>query len=213
MPTEFLSPGLTIALTAYAIGVASPGPSNMAIMATAMSQGRQYALALAAGVVCGSVAWGLLAAFGLSSLIRTYSWSLAALKVLGGLYLLFLAFKAAHAALKAHPPELIARNRGVGAWRSFADGVVMHLTNPKPIFVWISIVALATPSTPGRNHALGVVASCSVIGSAVFFGYALAFSTAIARTVYDKAHRWFNAILSAVFVVAGVRLLLSRSAI
>ena len=59
MPTEFLSPGLTIALTAYAIGVASPGPSNMAIMATAMSQGRQYALALAAGVVCGSVAWGL----------------------------------------------------------------------------------------------------------------------------------------------------------
>ena len=43
MPTEFLSPGLTIALTAYAIGVASPGPSNMAIMATAMSQGRQYA--------------------------------------------------------------------------------------------------------------------------------------------------------------------------
>ena len=80
MPTEFLSPGLTIALTAYAIGVASPGPSNMAIMATAMSQGRQYALALAAGVVCGSVAWGLLAAFGLSSLIRTYSWSLAALK-------------------------------------------------------------------------------------------------------------------------------------
>lgn len=89
----------------------------------------------------------------------------------------------------------------------------MHLTNPKPIFVWISIVALATPSTAGRNHALGVVASCSVISTALFFGCALAFSTAIARTVYAKAHRWFNAILSAVFVVASVRLLLSRSAI
>jgi threonine efflux protein len=48
MPSDFLSPALAVALTAYAVGVASPGPSNMAIMATAMSQGRRQATAFAA---------------------------------------------------------------------------------------------------------------------------------------------------------------------
>ena len=41
----------------YLIATASPGPSTMAIMATAMRDGRGPALALAAGVVTGSLFW------------------------------------------------------------------------------------------------------------------------------------------------------------
>ena len=212
MPSEFFSPSLAVALSAYAVGVASPGPSNMAIMGTAMSQGRGQALSLAAGVVCGSLVWGLAAALGLSALMRTYSWSLVALKVLGGLYLLFLSAKAARAALASNPPELVARVSGGSKWRAFTSGLGMHLTNPKAIFVWLSIVALALPSGAGGTHALGVVASCAAIGVFVFFGYALAFSTAVARSIYARVHRWFNATLSVVFAFAGFRLLLSRSA-
>ncbi len=212
MPTEFFSPALAVALIAYTVGVASPGPSNMAIMATAMSQGRRQALALAAGVVCGSLVWGLAAALGLSALMRTFSWALVALKVLGGLYLLFLSARAARAAMAAHAPALNARFSAASKRRAFTAGLGMHLTNPKAIFVWLSIVALALPSGASRGHAFGVVASCAVIGAAVFLGYALAFSTEVARAVYAKTHRLFNAALSAVFAFAGIRLLLSRSA-
>lgn len=212
MSSEFFSPTLVVALTAYAVGVASPGPSNMAIMAVAMSQGRRQAIALAAGVVCGSLMWGLAAALGLSALMRTYSWTLVALKVLGGLYLLFLSWKAARAAMAPNAPELSTRISASSKWHAFTSGLSMHITNPKAIFVWLSIVALALPSGASTDHAFGVVASCAVIGAAVFFGYAVAFSTAVARTVYSKTHRWFNATLSAVFAIAGVRLLLSRNA-
>jgi len=212
MPSEFFSPALAVALTAYAVGVASPGPSSMAIMAAAMSQGRRQALALAAGVVCGSLVWGLAAALGLSALMHTYSWALVVLKVLGGLYLLYLCARAARAALAPHPHELAARSLADSKWRAFTGGLAMHITNPKAIFVWLSIVALSLAPGASRHHALGVVASCAVIGALVFFGYALAFSTEVARTIYAKAHRWFNATLSAVFAIAGVRLLLSRSA-
>jgi len=212
MSSEFFSPALAVALTAYTVGVASPGPSNMAIMSTAMSQGRRQALALASGVVCGSLIWGLTAALGLSALMRTYSWALVALKVLGGLYLLFLSWKAGRAALAPHPPGLDIRTGSSTKRHAFTGGLGMHLTNPKAIFVWLSIVALALPPGASRDHALGVVACCAVIGASVFFGYALAFSTAIARALYASAHRWFNATLSAVFALAGVRLLLSRSA-
>lgn len=211
MLSDFFSPALALALTAFTVGVASPGPSNMAIMAAAMSQGRGQAMALATGVVCGSLMWGLAAALGLSALMHTYSWALLLLKFLGGLYLLFLSWKAARSALATGSPTQADRIGPSSKWRGFSSGLGMHVTNPKAIFVWLSIVALALPAGASKAHALEVVGACTAIGTTVFFGYALAFSTAVARTVYSKAYRWLNATLSAVFAAAGVRLLLSRS--
>jgi threonine efflux protein len=212
MSSEFFSPALAVALTAFTIGAASPGPGNMAIMGAAMSQGRRQAVALASGIVCGSLVWGLASALGLSALMHTYSWALVALKVLGGFYMLLLAWKAARAAMAPHTPELNSRVAAISKRRAFIGGLGMDLTKPKVIFVWLSIVALAIPPGASRHHAFGVVASCAVIDASVLFGYALAFSTTPARVIYSKAHRWLNAALSAMFAVAGVRLLLSRSA-
>lgn len=213
MTSEFFSPALAVALTAYTVGVASPGPSNIAIMATAMSQGRQQALVLASGIVCGSLLWGLAAAFGLSVLMRTFSWALVALKLLGGFYLLFLAWRAARAAMAAHSPRLDIRPCcSNSTWRTFGGGLGMHLTNPKAIFVWLSIVALAAPAGANRDHVFSVVLTCGLIGTAVFCGYALAFSTETARTAYFKVHRLLSAGLAVAFAAAGVKLLLSRSA-
>lgn len=66
-----LSHELMLIYTTYFVATASPGPSNMAIMGTAMKPGRGAALSLAGGVIGGSMLW--------------------ALKMGGGLYLLWLA--------------------------------------------------------------------------------------------------------------------------
>ncbi len=212
MPSELLSPSLAIALSAYALGVASPGPSNMAIMATAMSQGRRQAMALATGVVCGSLMWGLAAALGLSAFMVTYSWTMVLLKLLGGAYLLYLSWKAARSAWSPRTPTQAPQIEKVSNVRAFINGLAMHITNPKAIFVWLSIVALALPPGSRQGHAFAVVACCAALGACVFFGYAVAFSTAVARSVYLKTQRWFNATLAAVFAYAGLRLLMSRDA-
>jgi threonine/homoserine/homoserine lactone efflux protein len=198
-------------MAAYAVGVASPGPSNLAIMATAMGQGRTHALALAGGVVCGSVIWGIAAAIGLSALMHAYSWSLLVLKVLGGGYMLWLAWKAARTAIAPTSRALAAPPSAASTRQAWLRGMAMHLTNPKAIFVWLSIVALALPPDAGPMLGLQVVAACAVIGAAIFLGYALAFSSAVARRAYARAHRGLNATLALVFASAGVRLLVSRS--
>jgi threonine efflux protein len=202
-----------LAFTAYLVGTASPGPSNLAIMTTAMSRGRTHALALAAGVVNGSLVWGLCAGFGLSSVMQRFSWSLVVMKLLGGAYLLWLAWKAARA---ARAPLGFSAAAGAAAGEgslgaAYRSGLAMHLTNPKAIFVWLSIVALALPQGGRTGDALLVVAGCALMGVVVFMGYAVAFSTERARKVYRAAHRWFNATLALVFASAGVRLLLSRT--
>lgn len=78
LPDAF-SPSLAFALMAYALGVASPGPSTLAIMGAAMSGGRRAALWLACGIWMGSLTWGLLAAMGLAAVMTRYAWLMVAL--------------------------------------------------------------------------------------------------------------------------------------
>lgn len=207
-----VSANLLLAYSAYAVGTASPGPSNLAIMAVAMNAGRKPALVLALGVVSGSVFWGLLAAFGLSAVLATYSSALIAMKILGGLYLLWLAAKSARSAMSSDSVLTSAHSSTQTSYvRIYMRGAAMHLTNPKAIFVWLSIVSLALPAAAQARDALLIVLGCAVLGLLVFCGYALAFSTPLARRVYLYLRRWFEGSLAVLFGYAGIRLLTSKA--
>lgn len=208
--SSFFTANLALAYAAYAVGAASPGPSNLSIMAIAMEQGRRPATVFALGVVSGSTLWGFLAAFGLSTVLARYSQALLAIKVLGGLYLLWLGFKSAHSALK--PDVLVSKARRTRSAAGFyLRGALMHLTNPKAIFVWLSIVALALPADAHRHDALLVVVGCIPVGMTIFCSYALVFSTAVARDVYMRGRRWLDGALAMLFAYAGIRMLASRA--
>lgn len=206
-----LSTNLLLAYGAFAIGVASPGPSTLAVMGTAMAQGRARALALAAGVVSGSLCWGLSAAFGLAALMQRWSAALAVVKVVGGLYLLWMAWQAGRKALRGMPAATeTAAGAGEPYGRTWARGAAMHLTNPKAIVVWLSVVSLALPADARQADALAFVASCALLSATIFCCYALAFSTDAARRGYRALERPVNGLLAGVFAYAGVRMVLSR---
>ncbi|WP_218141195.1 hypothetical protein [Citreimonas salinaria] len=60
---------LLIVFAAYVIAAVSPDPSTLRIMGVATNHGRRAGLTLAAGVVSGSLFWGLSAATGVSALL------------------------------------------------------------------------------------------------------------------------------------------------
>jgi len=210
---QLLNANLMLAYLAFAIGVASPGPSVLAVMGTAMAQGRARALALAAGIVSGSLCWGLSAAFGLAALMARWSGALALVKVVGGLYLLWLAWQAARKAARGAGPQAAMRDgAGERYARTYARGAALHLSNPKAIVVWLSVVSLALPHNSGQADALAFVLSCALLSATIFCCYALAFSTDAARRGYRAAERPVNALLAGVFAYAGLRMLLSSQA-
>ncbi len=88
-------PQLMAAYTLYLVAVVTPGPANLAIMGTAMNEGRKRAMIIALGIFTGSFTWAIAAALGLAAVLTRYGEVLQILKVLGGLYMLWLAFKAA----------------------------------------------------------------------------------------------------------------------
>lgn len=209
--SAFLSANVLLAYTAYFVGTASPGPSNLAIMSLAMGSGRKAAFGFALGVMSGSFSWALLATLGLSALLATYSQLLIAIRIAGGLYLLWLAWKSARSALTPHKPMTGAARTPEPFRRLYVRGLLLHLTNPKAILVWLSIVSLAVPSSGGTSHTLTVVLGCMGIGVFVFSSYAVLFSTATARRVYGSIRRWLDGSLAIVFSVAGLKLLTSRT--
>jgi threonine efflux protein len=141
-----LSANLVLAYGAYLLATLSPGPSNLAIMAIAMNAGRRPALAFAAGVVSGSLFWTLLTELGLSTIVTRYSQALLFLKLVGGVYLLWLAIRAARAAMVAPTaPEMLAIVPQETIKKLYLRGLALHLTNPKAILAWLAIVSLALP--------------------------------------------------------------------
>lgn len=207
----FFSANVLIAWTAYFVGTASPGPSNLAIMSIASTDGRKAAFSFAAGVICGSCFWATLAALGLSAALLAFSGLMAGVKIAGGCYLLWLAFKSGRSALRPASSVINGASANLSLRRLYSRGLLMHLTNPKAILVWISVVALASPTNGGAPHMLMTVAGCIAIGMTVFGSYAALFSTPLARRVYTSMRRWLDGGLAVVFGFAGVKLLASRA--
>lgn len=136
---------MSVAVTSFAIFAASqvgtPGPANMALMATGARFGFRAALPFVAGVVIGKqlVIWPV--GFGLMELAERAPWIFTALRYVSAAYIIWLAWKVANMRLGAQREE--------GAAPGFMAGLVVHPLNPK---AWAMIVggftAFVTPGTP-----------------------------------------------------------------
>lgn len=202
---------LVLVYATYVLATASPGPSNMAIMATAMREGRASALFIAAGVVTGSLFWAVLAATGLSALLASYAAGLYVIKVMGGLYLIYLAVRAGLSALRPSSLTAVAKGgrRGMSRVSIYRQGLLMHLTNPKAILGWVAIMSLGLQRDASAGAMVAMVGGCAILGVLVFGGYAIVFSTAPMVALYGKVRRWIEGGMCALYGVAGVTLVTS----
>lgn len=210
--THYL-PGILLAFGATGLGLMSPGPNVLAIMGTSMALGRRQGLALAAGVSAGSFLWAMATAVGLSSLLAAYAGALVVIKVVGGAYLLWLAFKAFRSASRRHDIETSILH-GAGTTRLFRfwlRGLTVQMTNPKAALTWIAVMSLGLAVDSPVWVATAIVLGTSAMSLAAHGIYALAFSTAPMIRLYGRARRWIQAGLGLFFAYAGIRLLASRT--
>ncbi len=206
-------PGILLAYSVCLIGLASPGPNILAIMGTSMSVSRRAGVALALGVAAGSACWATLTVSGLSLLISKYAAALIVIKLGGGLYLLWLAFKASRSAAAKHDIEATTL---VGSPRTplryALRGLTIQMTNPKAALAWIAIVSLGLGGHDAPLWvAVAIVVGTTALSTTLHLLYALAFSTKPMVRIYSKARRPIQATLGAFFTLAGIRLLTSRS--
>ena len=168
---------------------------------------------LSLGIVTGSIFWACVAALGFVAALKTSILFFTAMKMAGGLYLLFLAFRAFRSTSRkpaAGVPE--ATPVTISHSRQYLRGLLLHLTNPKAPLVWMATLSVGAAATAPPVFLFTAVALCALAGTGVFVGYACLFSTRSAVAAYRKMRRPFDLVIGTLFGAAGIKLLTLKSA-
>jgi threonine/homoserine/homoserine lactone efflux protein len=202
---------LLLAVTAIAgavlIGAMSPGPSFILVASTAVAVSRRDALAASLGMGLGGMVFATAALLGLHVILTSAPSIYFALKIIGAIYLIYLAtrlWKGARAPLES--PGLI-RDRLVSQRKSFILGFVTQLSNPKTAIVYASIFTALVPEIHSAGVAVTILGLIFAVESGWYAIIAIAFSSDTPRRRYLQSKVWIDRAAGGVMALLAVKLI------
>ncbi|WP_298835841.1 LysE family translocator [uncultured Roseobacter sp.] len=197
---------MSVAVTSFAIFAASqvgtPGPANMALMATGARFGIRAALPFVLGVALGKqlVIWPV--GFGLMELAERAPAVFTLLRFASAAYIIWLAWKVANLRL--------GTSRAEGSAPGFAAGLIVHPLNPKAwamiIGGFTAFVAPGTPSLEATATIAAVLLACQLLLHPMWTLAGDAIARTVAGTRAEPYLMWTLAALtvaSVLFVLFG----------
>ncbi|GHB13395.1 LysE family translocator [Salinicola rhizosphaerae] len=168
----------------------TPGPNNVMLTASGALYGYRRTLPHIFGIMAGCFALFMAVALGLGVLFERFPLIQQGLKIVGAVYLLYLAWKIA----TAPPPDLAASEGGrpLTAWQA----ATFQFVNPKAWVMGIALIAGFMPADgPLLINALVLSAFMEVIGFFCISCWA-GFGMAIGRLLKTpRAWRVFNGLM------------------
>lgn len=206
----------TLALVAVAAAAlwALPGPALLLILTRGVDLGARGAMATAVGLSVGTSAHVLGAALGLSAVLATSATAFSAVKVVGGVYLVWLGVRRWRDRTPLVPDE--AMPVVTDARRAFREGILINLLNPKVALFFLAFLPPFVDRSSGAAWTqllvLGlVVAAILLAGDLLFAMVTGSVGRAWVRRLRSRGTgqrvgRW---LVGAVYVALGVSVLLS----
>ena len=196
---------LSAMAAAFFVVAVAPGPATLGCASVAMSQGRRTGLGFGFGLGLALFFWGVLAAIGLGAILAASAQVMLVLKLLGGCYLLWLAWKAGRSAVVGDISHAAEVTSGRWVWR----GALLNLSNPKAVFAWLATLSLGV--RPEDSLATVIVATliCGTIGFVVYLPWVLGFSHPRVMRGYQRIRRWVDGAVATLFAAAGLGLIRS----
>lgn len=205
-PDQFLS-----FLAAAMLITLSPGPDNLMVLGVGISRGRAQGMAFGLGCALGCLSHTLLATLGVSALIAASPIAFTALKIGGGLYLLWLGIQALRSKGRVNVAKAGAPIESLP--RLFAKGLFANSVNPKVILFFLSFLPQFVIAERGQvawqTAQFGLLFT---VQAALLFGLLGFFSGAVGQWINrnESTGRWLDRIAGTIFVALGVRLIVSR---
>lgn len=198
-------------LLAAILLTASPGPDNLMVLGLGMSKGRKEGMVFGLGCALGCLSHTFLAVIGVSAIIAASPTAFTALRIGGGLYLVWLGIGAlrstgGQSAASAQAPAQSLKNL-------FMKGLLANAINPKVVLFFLSLlpqfVIASNGNVPGQMLALGVTFT---LQAAILFGLLGYFAGAVGAWLERKpgAGKWLDRIAGTVFIALGLKLIVSR---
>ena len=195
----FLTAGILLNLT--------PGPDTAYILGRSIAQGREAGVASALGICVGSIFHTCAAALGLSAILATSAVAFAAIKLLGGAYLIFLGIKMLLD--RRRQLSLLSNFRRRTTIAAFRQGVFTNVLNPKVALFFLAFLPqFIDPASNMKVFAflmLGLTfVTTGTIWCLILAWFASAFSERLRTN--ETIGQWLNRAAGALFVFLGLRL-------
>jgi threonine/homoserine/homoserine lactone efflux protein len=192
-------------MAAQLMALVSPGPAALRILRISLSGARLDALKFGAGLATAAACWAALAFAGLDVLFSALPWLFLALKLLGGLYLIYVAVQIWRGA--ATPVNAAARVRKGGA---FVSGWLTNAANPKAAFFFSAVFLAILPKETAMADKISIVGLVLALEMCWYAGMVALFSHARSQNLYMRAKAAVDRCCSALLAALGVTLLTSQ---
>jgi len=181
-----------------------PGPTILAVVSYSISYGKRANIPLVAAVALGDSTALLLSLAGLGALMSTSAWVFNAVKIVGGLYLIYLGINLLVAKPFTEQPESgtpIMESR----WKLFANTWLVTALNPKGIIFFVAFLPQFINPTLAVTPQLWLL-SITFVALAVLNASLYAVFASSARKLLSSTHaqRRFNRGGGSLLIVAGV---------
>ena len=206
---------LDITLTFFAMAMllaVTPGPDNIFVLTQAALYGRRAGAVTALGMTTGLFAHITAVALSVAVIFKTSEIAFTALKIVGTVYLLYLAWGAFHAtALHAGG----AKKPFAGYAALYRRGIIMNVTNPKVTLFFLALLPQFADPARGpvslQIFLLGLLVQLSTIivfGSVAFLGGTLAAEV----NNSPRAQVWINRLAGYIFIGLAAFLIFAQRA-
>ena len=175
----------TFALYAAAVAALAltPGPDMTLFLSRTLTYGRLQGFASMLGAHAGILLHTTLVAVGLSAVLAASPTVFAILKVVGCLYLLWLAFDAVRNGSSFTADQSTQRETS-SLQAAFLKGVLINLLNPKIIVFFVTFLPqFVAASDPYAGWKLGLLGATYLVVSVPICGAIVYFASALAETL------------------------------
>lgn len=196
-------------VVASAVLLVIPGPTILAVISYSVTHGRRANVPLVTAVALGDSTALFASLVGLGALLAVSAFWFTAVKVAGGLYLLYLGIKLFRAGFS--PSEMAEPTSDASHLKLFTNTYLVTALNPKGIVFFMAF--LPQFITPGENGVLKMwllavtFVALATINATLYTVFA---SSARRLLVSSKAQRRFNFAGGALLSSAGVWALLAK---
>lgn len=194
----------------WAVACITPGPNTLLVMRYALTAPRQVAIVAAAGTITGTLCWGFAGWLGINILFQAAPFAYLALKIVGGLYLVWLGCRIFLDVRKARQmADLGAQKVIVPLKTAYRMGLATNLANPKSALFVASLFAATMPAGTPFFYGLAAVAVMVTVSTIYYTCLVGLITHRRVAAAYLKAKKKIDLGVGLVFVGFGTRLLLS----
>jgi RhtB (resistance to homoserine/threonine) family protein len=191
----------------------SPGADTFLVVRNSLRGGRRDGFLTTLGITSGLYFHALLSALGVSAVLAHSATAFLALKIAGAAYLAWLGIQSLRSGFGHAPAAALAdsRSASVPLSRSFREGLLTNLLNPKVIVFYLALLPqFISPGDAVLPKSL-LLAAIHCVEGILWLGF-VAWAVDRSRGFFLRPllRRWMDALCGTVLVALGLRLVLSQ---